>query len=97
MADINLTQWCVACQGTGVHTYTTSTNGQGSTVIDNPCLECGGDGLASSSFKMESTYFDEKFEAIQTKINYVYSKTDNIINKLNDIKDKVDQIWDKVK
>jgi len=91
MADIKLNQMCSACLGTGIRTYNASPNGP--LIEENPCSECGGDGKSVAPFSIESEWFD----AIETKINYVYNKTDNILNKLDNIKDKVDQIWDKVK
>lgn len=80
--DIQLNQVCVACYGLGRREYNAFPNGP--LVVEDPCLECGGDGRADACFKMESTYFDEKFDDILDKVNDIKEKVDEIMDKLNE-------------
>ncbi len=80
MANIQLTQWCVACQGTGIRRYNIEPNGP--LVEENPCLECGGDGKMPATYQMESTFLDEKFAAIMSELDYIHGKVTAIWNQV---------------
>jgi len=80
MVDIQINQICVACLGTGIRHYN---EGPGGPLIEeNPCPECGGDGRAPAAFKMETTYFDGKFSAIMSELDYIHGKVTAIWNQV---------------
>ena len=80
--DIKLNQLCSACLGTGIRRYNITPGG--ALLEENPCSECGGDGRAEAAFKIESSYFDEKFSDILDKVNDIKEKVDEIMDKLNE-------------
>lgn len=82
MTDIKLNQLCSACNGAGVRKYNPTPNAP--LVIEDPCVECGGDGRAVASLKIESDYFDEKFSLIMDELGYIHNKVKKIWNSIKD-------------
>ncbi len=95
MAEIQLTQECSACHGTGIRYYNASPGGP--LVEENPCLECGGDSKSSASFGIETTYFDEQFYTIVTKQQEHTTKLSNIDSQVGGLIADVGSLGDIVK
>uniref|UniRef100_A0A6M3JZU4 Putative chaperone n=1 Tax=viral metagenome TaxID=1070528 RepID=A0A6M3JZU4_9ZZZZ len=74
--EIQLTQRCAACQGTGIRTYNASPNGP--LVTEDPCSECGGDGIAPAMYTIDPTVF----ESIVADLDYIHGKVTAIWNQV---------------
>ena len=74
--ELQLNQFCTACNGAGILSYNTSSNGP--LAEENPCLVCGGDGRSPAPFKIESTWFD----AVTAELDYIHGKVTAIWNQV---------------
>lgn len=90
MADIKLNQQCAACHGTGIRKYNTSPGGP--LIEENPCAECGGDGLSTAPLSLDDTLIQQ----IITTQTAQQITIDDTYDKVKKIKKTVDDIWDKV-
>ncbi len=77
---------CLECKGTGTLTQNQPNGGP---VVSTPCPFCNATGKkVSATAGVDSTYFDEKFAALEADVAYIKTRVRKIWLKVKDAGDE---------
>jgi len=78
--DIEIVVTCNSCGGAGSRII--GYEEDETPIYENPCGGCGGDGYITTS-RMDSSFFTEKFDALDTKLDAIDAHLDTIESKID--------------